>query len=67
MVNLWPFDDEKWPPDIWAGGHRPPVAKSQKYPCVFDAMMLTNYCSGLLWSTNLNLDQGENQMKSWKN
>ena len=25
---------------------------------VFDAMMLTNYCSGLLWSTNLNLGSG---------
>ena len=34
MVNLWPFGDEKWPPYIWAGGHRPPVAKSQKYPWV---------------------------------
>ena len=25
---------------------------------VFDAMMLTNYCSSLLWSTNLNLGSG---------
>ena len=34
--------------------------------CVFDAKMLTKYCSGLLWSTNLVwsgiLDHGENQI-----
>ena len=25
---------------------------------IFDAMMFANYCSGLLWSTNLNLGSG---------
>ena len=30
------FGDEKWPPDIWAEGHRPPIAKCQKYPWGID-------------------------------
>ena len=32
MVNLWPFGDEKWPPDIWAGG---PLAPGRKIPEIF--------------------------------